>query len=52
MNREMPYVSAVVVQDDKIVYVGNDEGAKAYEDGAKVIDGMNGGKKRRGTLFL
>jgi len=38
MNREMPYVSAVVVQDDKIVYVGNDKGAEAYEDGAKVID--------------
>lgn len=38
MNREMPYVSAVAVEDSKIVYVGNDEGAKAYESGAKVID--------------
>jgi len=38
MNREMPYVSAVVIQDDKIVYVGNDKGAKSYENGAKVID--------------
>ena len=38
MNREMPYVSAVAVEDDKIVYVGNDEGAKAYEAGAKVVD--------------
>jgi len=38
MNREMPYVSAVVVEDDKIVYVGNDEGAGTHEDGAKVID--------------
>ena len=38
MNREMPYVSAVAVEDDKIVYVGNDEGVKAYEAGAKVVD--------------
>ena len=41
MNREMPYVSAVAIEDDKIVYVGNDEGAKSYENGAKVID-LNG----------
>jgi len=38
MNRDMPYVSAVAIRDDKIVYVGNDEGTRAYEDGAKVID--------------
>lgn len=38
MNREMPYVSALVVQDEKIAYVGTDEGAAAYESGAKVVD--------------
>ncbi|MEG1594208.1 MAG: amidohydrolase family protein, partial [Oscillibacter sp.] len=38
MNQEMPYVSATVVQDDKIVYVGTDAGAAAYESDAKVID--------------
>lgn len=38
MNREMPYVSALVVQGDKIVYVGTDGGAAAYEAGAKVVD--------------
>ena len=38
MNREMPYVSAVAVEDDKIVYVGNDAGAAAYEADAKVVD--------------
>ena len=38
MNREMPYVSALAVQDNKIVYVGTDAGAQAYEAGAKVID--------------
>ncbi len=38
MNREMPYVSALVVRDDKIAYVGGDEGAEAYEAGARVID--------------
>ena len=27
MNREMPCVSAVAVRDDRIIYVGNDEGA-------------------------
>ena len=42
MNREMPYVSAVVVEDDKIVYVGknsltieatgDDEKIKGLED--------------------
>lgn len=38
MNREMPYVSAVVVRDDRIAYVGTDAGAAAYEADAKVID--------------
>ena len=38
MNQEMPYVSALVVRDDKIVYVGTDEGAAAYEANAKVVD--------------
>lgn len=38
MNQNQPYVSAVAVQDDKIVYVGTDEGAAAYENGANVID--------------
>lgn len=38
MNPETPYVSAVAVQDDKIVYVGSDEGVRAYEAGAKVVD--------------
>ena len=38
MNQNQPYVSAVAVQDDKIVYVGTNEGARAYEAGAKVID--------------
>lgn len=38
MNREMPYVSAVAVEDDRIVYVGNDEGVKGYEAGARIVD--------------
>ena len=38
MNREMPCVSAVAVRDDRIIYVGNDEGAGPYKSGAKVID--------------
>ena len=38
MNPETPYVSAVAVRNDKIVYVGSDEGVRAYEAGAKVVD--------------
>lgn len=41
MNREMPYVSALVARDSKIAYVGGDEGAEAFEAGAQVID-LNG----------
>ena len=32
-NENQDYVSAIVVQDGKFVYVGDDEGAAAYEEG-------------------
>ena len=32
-NENQDYVSAVVVQDGKFIYVGDDEGAAAYEEG-------------------
>ena len=38
MDQERPYVTAVAIQDNKIIYVGSDAGAKAYESGAWVID--------------
>lgn len=38
MNREQPYVTALVVEDDRIVYVGYEEGAKAYESKGRVVD--------------
>lgn len=38
MNREMPFVTALAIEDNKIVYVGDDNGAKAFESGAKVVD--------------
>ncbi|GEE03655.1 putative amidohydrolase [Gordonia spumicola] len=33
-----PWAQAVAVRDGKIVYVGDDAGAREYEDGAEVVD--------------
>lgn len=38
MDRELPYATALAVRDGRIAYVGTDEGVRAYEDGAKVVD--------------
>lgn len=38
MNREQPYATTLVVEDDRIVYVGYEEGAREYESRGRVVD--------------
>ena len=39
VNKEQPWAEAVVIEDDKIAYVGDNEGAKAYiKDGVEPED--------------
>ncbi|MDD5922967.1 MAG: amidohydrolase family protein [Eubacteriales bacterium] len=38
MDSEKPYATAIAVRGGRIAYVGNDEGARLFEDGADVVD--------------
>lgn len=38
MDQEKPYATALAVRGGRIAYVGNNEGARRFEDGADVVD--------------